>query len=234
VDELTFDYEQVCPYLHDRISRLPLRMQTAMVDGPRFDQHLAEGDRRTGRYLYRTECPNCRECEPIRIRVERFQPTRSQRRVWKRGEQKVSTSVAAPFADEQRVRIFNAHRNGRGMNPSGSSFGVLDYESFLNDSCCDTIALDYFVEDQLAGVAICDRGEKAWSAVYCFFDPEFSNLSLGTYSILKQISLCQEQGITWLYLGYFIQNCSHMRYKDAYRPHERLLNGVWTLFDPAT
>ena len=230
MDELTFEFEQVCPYLHDRISRLPLRLQLLPVVDEHFDRMLAEGNRRTGRYLYQTKCPTCQECEPIRIPVSEFVPTRSQRRVWNRG-QHITVQLEPPKVDHRRVELFNAHRNQRGMNQSASAFGESEYVEFLTDTCCDTVALDYYVDGKLIAVAIMDRGSSAWSAVYTFFDPEFSHLSPGTFSILKQIDVCRELNIQWLYLGYFIENCVHMRYKENYRPHERLINGEWQAFD---
>ncbi len=120
------------------------------------------------------------------------------------------------------------------MNQSASPFDESDYIEFLTDSCCDTLALDYYVDGELVAVAIVDRGETSWSAVYTFFDPEVSRLSPGTFSILKQIELCREHSIKWLYLGFYIENCTHMRYKEAYRPHERLIQGTWQPFTNKT
>lgn len=230
LEELTFDVEQTCPYLHDRVSRLPLRLQLLPVLGADFDDMLRAGNRRTGRYLYQTACPGCQECEPIRIPVSRFRASRSQRRVWKKTNPAVDVRVTEPIVDELRVRMFNAHRNQRGMNQSASAFDRHDYVEFLTDTCCDTIALDYYLDERLIAVAICDRGENAWSAVYTFFDPAFAAWSPGTFSILKQIELCQERDIDWLYLGFYIENCRHMRYKEAYRPHQRLVDGRWQDF----
>lgn len=230
-NELIFELEQVCPYLHDRTSLLPLRFQMVPISGPAFDRCLAAGDRRTGHYLYRTQCPTCRECEPIRVTVKAFERTRSQQRVWNRGERLMTMRMGAPIVDDRRVQLFNAHRNQRGLNQSKTEFGETDYQQFLLDTCCDTIALDFYLKDELVAVAICDRGAQAWSAVYTFFDPQFGHLSPGTYSILKQIDLCREFGVTWLYLGFYIEDCRHMQYKQVYRPNERLIEGQWTKFD---
>jgi arginine-tRNA-protein transferase len=86
------------------------------------------------------------------------------------------------------------------------------------------------VEGQLAGVAIVDRSAHALSAVYCYYDPQLSRLSLGTYSILKQLELCRQWGLRYLYLGLFIAECSSMRYKASFLPHERLVRGRWEPF----
>ena len=76
-----------------------------------------------------------------------------------------------------------------------------------------------------------DRGERAMSAVYCYYDPSLPKLSLGTYSILKQLELCQRWDLDWLYLGLYIEGCDAMSYKARFQPHERLVDGTWTRFE---
>jgi arginine-tRNA-protein transferase len=142
----------------------------------------------------------------------------------------MTTRIGPPIVDPRRVQMFNAHRDQRGMNQANTSFDETDYEQFLLDTCCDTMALDFYVKNELVAVAICDRGDQAWSAVYCFFDPQFGRLSPGTYAILKQIELCRKSGVVWLYLGFYIENCRHMHYKQVYRPNERLIEGQWMKF----
>ncbi len=44
-----------------------------------------------------------------------------------------------------------------------------------------------------------DCGEKSVSAFYTYFDPDFSKLSLGTYSILKQIEFVKGLGAVCLF-----------------------------------
>jgi len=67
--------------------------------------------------------------------------------------------------------------------------------------------------------------------VYCIWDPIYEPLSLGTYSILKQIELSRKMGIRYLYLGLYIADNPHMNYKAAFKPHERLIAGRWQRFE---
>ena len=85
----------------------------------------------------------------------------------------------------------------------------------------------YFLDQRLVAVAIVDRGATSLSAVYTFFDPDLERLSLGTYSILKQIDLCRRWKLPYLYLGLYIAKCPTMVYKARFVPHERLLDGAW-------
>jgi hypothetical protein len=35
----------------------------------------------------------------------------------------------------------------------------------------------------------------------------------------------------FLYLGFYIADCSHMNYKANYLPHQRLIDGQWITFE---
>jgi len=224
---LVYDEIVPCPYLAGREARMPLRNQIGKLAGDQFDQRLAAGDRRTGPFLYRTACPNCRACQPIRIPVDEFQPNRSQRRVLRRGDRAIQIYIGQPVADELRTDLYNKHSTERGLNTQQEFVSVNHYREFLVTSCCDTVEINYVVDDALAAVAILDRGAKAISAVYCFFDPDYSRLSLGVYSVLTQLRLAQMWKMDYLYLGLYIAESPHMNYKTVYRPHELLVDGQW-------
>src|SRR5262245_8109973 len=72
-----------CPYLHDRPARTELRLHGA-IDAPAYGGLLRSGFRRFGMVVFRPACEGCAECVPIRVPVDRFQPSRSQRRVIRR------------------------------------------------------------------------------------------------------------------------------------------------------
>ena len=71
-EQLVHDAEEQCPYLTDEVARMPLRWQMRSLSGDELDAALASGDRRVGRMLYRTQCPSCIACEPLRVIVAEF------------------------------------------------------------------------------------------------------------------------------------------------------------------
>ncbi|MCH7726261.1 MAG: arginyltransferase [Planctomycetes bacterium] len=234
---LVYDECAPCPYLPERSARMPLRYPLQQLTSAQMDSCLAAGDRRSGEFLYRTECPGCRACEAIRLEVSRFVPRRTQRRVLRRGDRVFSMDVGPPVVNLERVALYNAHREARKLDCRDGPIDVDSYRSFLVDSCCETFEMRYRIGDRLVAVGICDRGKNSMSAVYCFFDPRYSRLSPGVYSVLKQIELCQRDNVRYLYLGYYIADSPHMRYKANYLPHERMINGQWQEFSehlPAT
>lgn len=224
------DELQPCPYLEGRTSRLPLRIPARALERHELEMRLARGDRRQGLFLYRPACPGCVACEPIRLDLERFVPNRSQRRTLKRGDLELSVELGEPVADLERVALYNRHKALRGLSAGQGEVDVRSYREFLAMTCCDTLEIRYRRDGVLVGVAIADRSSEALSAVYCYYEPTLERLGLGTYSILKQLELCRLWGLRYLYLGLYIAESTHMRYKARFLPHERLLDGKWLEF----
>lgn len=227
---IVYDRPQRCPYLSDRIARMPLRLPARPLDRGELDERLEAGDRRQGFVLYRTACPDCVACEPIRIRADDYVPSRSQRRLLARGDRALRVSLGPPVIDARRIEIYNAHKAGRGLNDGQPPIDAEGYRDFLVSTCCESFELAYYLGDLLVGIAIVDRAQRSLSAVYCCYDPKVSELGIGTYSILKQLQLCKSWSLEYLYLGLYIAECDAMLYKARYLPHQRLIGGEWQTF----
>lgn len=228
------DLSESCPYLPDRQARMPLRWRSRPLSRSEFDDRMQRGQRRAGPFMYQTECRACQACEAIRLPVADFAPNRSQRRAWRRGEQSLRCEVGQPAVDDRRVDLFNRHRLERRLDRGEGWIDVDSYALMMVDTCCESYELSYWLGGELVGVALADRGERSLSAVYCYYDPQRSELAIGVYSILKQIELCRQWRLDHLYLGFFVAGCRHMEYKAGYRPHERRIGGVWQRFEAAS
>lgn len=231
---LVHDKPNACPYLAGQTARLPLRLPSRALTPREFARRLALGDRRHGFLLYRPNCGACTACEAIRIDVAAFEPSKTQRRVWRRGEEAFAVEIGAPVVTHERVHLYNRHKAERGLLTGDGTLDAAEYGHFLVDTCADSFEIAYRRDGQLVGVAVTDRAADSLSAVYCFFDPDHSRLSPGAYSILKQIQFCREWGLRYLYLGLYVRGCPAMAYKTGYLPHERLVGGRWRRFDRQT
>ena len=230
-ERLVSDAPMRCPYLPQQTARLPLRLPVRPLSHDEFAQRLEAGDRRQGLLLYRPTCPTCRACEALRIDVNVFTPSKTQRRIFRRGEAAFETCIGQPTLTAEKVALYNRHKIERDLLVSNELADAAAYEEFLVESCTDTVELTYRHAGRLVGVALADRARGALSAVYCFYDPAYRRFSPGTYSILKQIALCRSWGLRYLYLGLYVADCRSMRYKARYLPHERLIEGAWRPFD---
>jgi arginine-tRNA-protein transferase len=206
-----------------------MRQPIQPITPERFDALLAEGDRRTSAALYRHACPTCSACEPVRIPIDRFTPSHSQRRVWRRNAE-VRAELGPPTVTERHLEIYNRHKNQRGLDPTGVEMTELRYRHYYVRSCVDTQEVRYLIGDRLVAVSLLDLGKGSASSMYHYFDPEESARSLGVYSVLKEIELLKGQGFSWYYLGQWVQGCRSLAYKAQYHPHQRLQGGAWREF----
>ncbi|MGB7343334.1 MAG: arginyltransferase [Pirellulaceae bacterium] len=223
------DQLQDCPYVANTTARMPLRLPVGDVTPEITDELLAMGYRRSGDFVYRTQCPTCDECKPTRVPVATFRMTSSMRRVLNRGDRELTHHWGKPQVDQERVDMFNQHRTGRSLG-NGEQVDAYSYGAFLNDTCCDTLELSVFKDDALISVSVIDVGKSSISAVYTHFNPDQSRYSLGTYGILKQIQWAAQTQRKFVYLGMYVADNVHLNYKSRFGPQQRLSHGQWTDF----
>lgn len=230
MQKLVYDGLQRCPYLPGQVARMPLYRQLRRLTLDETDERFANAERRVGTCLYRTACPTCSECRGLRVDVNQFKPSRSQRRVLKRWGEEGRIEVGRATSSPEKLALFNRHKRERGLSTDDDEgMSPLGYASWLVLSCFHTIEMRYYHRDRLVGVGIVDVGLTAASSVYFFFDPddEISRLSPGVYSVLQEIELCRRTGRDHLYLGLYVADCRHLSYKADYHPHEVLRDGAW-------
>lgn len=206
---------------------MPLNLPVGTVTPEVLDELLSLGYRRSGDFVYRTQCPFCRACEPTRVQVGLVQLSRSLRRVLRRGDRELSYRWGRPLVDDARIELFNRHRKTRGLDRHDRPIDAEAYRSFLVESCCNTRELTITRGGQPIAVSIVDFGRRSLSAVYTYFEPDAGRYSLGTYAILKQIEMARQSGRRYLYLGMYVADNRHLNYKSRYTPQERLIGGRW-------
>jgi arginyl-tRNA--protein-N-Asp/Glu arginylyltransferase len=157
-DIVIIDETEACPYLEGKTARMPLRMPLGKITLEQADQRLAEGHRRTGEFIYQTNCPNCQACEPIRLDCHEFEFSRNQRRTWNRGDRRFRQQIGKLQADPERIGLFNKHRRMRGLAKRDTDIDVEEYVWGFVRSCFDSFEITYWLDDRLVCVAVCDRG----------------------------------------------------------------------------
>jgi arginine-tRNA-protein transferase len=205
-----------------------LRLPARNLRADELDLRLAAGDRRQGPVLYRTNCPDCAACVPLRIDVERFQFGRTHRRIFARGQREFAIDFGPPMVDSRRIELYNRHKIERGLGEPDSPIDADGYRAFLVDTCCDSFEMRVLHQGKLIAVSVLDRGFSSLSAVYCYYDPDYSSLSIGTFAILKELELCRAFSMRYLYLGLYVEGSAPMAYKARFLPHQQRRNGQWT------
>ena len=171
-DIVIIDETEPCPYLQGEIARMPLRIPLGNVTLRQTDERLAEGHRRTGEFIYQTNCPSCNACKPIRLEVSEFHFSKNHRRVLARGNRRFQQQILPLQADRERVALFNKHRRQRGLAKRDTDIDLEEYTWGFVRSCFDSFEIAYLLNGRLVCLAVCDRGSDSLSAVYTFFDPD--------------------------------------------------------------
>lgn len=222
----TFD----CSYLPNQKERL---LVFAGYQDPdlkaQYEVMLAHGFRRSGEQIYRPNCPNCRACQSIRVPVVKFKISKSQKRVNAKNRQ-VTTCISRTHKPEY-YELYEKYIESRHQDGSMYPATPEQYQQFLFCSWLDAMFIEFRENNQLIAVAVTDEMDTALSALYTFFDPELEDRSLGTLSILEQIRRAYEMHKPYVYLGYQIDECKKMNYKQKFLPHERHTSEGWQLFE---
>ncbi|XP_054974985.1 arginyl-tRNA--protein transferase 1 isoform X3 [Sorex araneus] len=86
----------------------------------------------------------------------------------------------------------------------------------------------YWLDGKIIAVGVVDILPRCVSSVYLYYDPDYSFLSLGIYSALREIAFTRQLHETsscqlnYYYMGFYIHSCPKMRYKSQYRPSDLL------------
>ncbi|MDN6179806.1 MAG: arginyltransferase [Halomonas subglaciescola] len=222
-----------CSYLPGReATTLFLDPQEALASGV-YDALTQLGFRRSGSHLYRPHCENCNACRSARIPVADFQPSRTQRKIARRNADIHMRLLPARFM-ARHYALYDAyirarHADGEMYPPSREQ-----YQAFLMADQPYAQLLEMTLDGRLVGVAAVDRLDHGLSAIYTFFDvdPRLDRRSLGTFAILALVELAQRQGLPHVYLGYWIEQCRKMRYKQTFSPLEILDGRRWRKLMP--
>jgi len=81
----------------------------------------------------------------------------------------------------------------------------------------------YLLDEKIIAVGVIDILPSCISSVYLYYDPDFSFLTLGTYTSLSEIHLVRslqrrQPALQFYYLGFYIHSCPKMRYKGEFSP----------------
>jgi arginine-tRNA-protein transferase len=163
---------------------------------------------------------------PVRLVVDEFEPTRSQRRSWKRN-QHLQAAVLDQVYDPEHYNLYRHYQASRHPGGGMDQEGENQYRQFLLQSGVTSLLVEFRNEAALCMVSVVDVVNDGLSSVYTFFDPDQPQAGFGTYNILWQVDLCRRLGLPYLYLGYWIAASNKMAYKANFQPLQGLVDGRW-------
>ncbi len=224
--------ESPCPYLPGRLERKVITELAGAQATAHYTTLSRAGFRRSHQYAYRPACTGCSACVPVRVKAADFAASASLRRVARTNRDLKATDRAADATHEQFV-LFSRYVRGRHGDGEMADMNVLDYHGMVQHSRVETRMAEFRdAGGNLVAACLFDRLDEGLSAVYSFFDPDIEGRSLGNYMVLWLIETARDQGLPYVYLGYWIADSPKMAYKRRFRPLEALsANGWETLED---
>lgn len=226
---------QPCPYLADRMER---KLFTALQGegAEQLNNSLSEqGFRRSQNVLYRPSCADCAACFSARINVEKFKPSRSQKRTLKRNRH-LTRRATSPWATDEQYELFRRYLDSRHADGGMADMDVFEFAAMIEETPIRSRVIEYSDKDSraLAAVSLTDVLEDGLSMVYSFYEPDLQKDSVGTYMILDHVRIAREADLPYVYLGYWVPGSPKMGYKARFSGLEIYQRGVWTpMTDPA-
>lgn len=214
-----------------------------------FDDYMAEGWRLLGHSIVRHNFSVCRGkmCRtiPLRIRLDDFQFSKSQRRMLRKVDQ-MKVRYGPIKITQAKAQLFSMHATGRFDERRPESI-----TSFLNiNSHREPVpGMEFFITGANGIPLACSFihvGEESVSGTYCIYNPAETRHSFGTYTMLLEIAKARELGKKYYYHGYIYDVPSQFDYKlnfnnleemdwktGEWRPKERMTLRRWTdLIEP--
>lgn len=196
-----------------------------------MDAYWADGWRHFGTSFFRTQIDILRGelvlVMPLRIVVDNFTLSKSQRRIWRKNAD-AEVNIHPIQLTEAHSALFDKHKQRFTENQPETLHDFLSTEP----ATAPCLAYECRITDQankrLLAASFVDIGDEALSSVYAMFDPEEAQRSLGIFTLLCELDFAKRLGKKYLYLGYAYHVPSFYDYKKQFSAIEYYdWRGAW-------
>ena len=220
------------PMLKDLSVFINEEFYTRHVSPQQLDLLLANGWRHFGEQFFRYNVgfheSEIRRVLPLRIRLENFAISKSQRRVLKKNQDLRIVIRPIEITPEKEI-LFAKHKKRFKQNIPDSLYDFLSHAPA--DVPCEALEVSVYEQQKLFAVSFFDVGAKTVSAVYAMFDPQETARSLGIFTMLLTIDYAAKNGKTFYYPGYAYEGNSFYDYKKRFSALETFdWNEKWEKF----
>lgn len=215
-----FSTNYKCPYLSNKKQITHYKI----IDNcsTKHCQDLIErGYRRFGKMYFRPDCLSCNECQSIKIDVNNFKFSKSQKRVLKKA-QNIRSYIQKPSLSRTHLELFEKYhlfmneKRAWEYSPTNAQRYFSSFVDAHNDFGYEVL---YYHENKLIGIDLIDILYDGVSSIYFYYDPDYAHYSLGKLSLYNQIMYAKNSYKKWVYLGYYVEDCPSLSYKSHYKPY---------------
>jgi leucyl-tRNA---protein transferase len=116
-------------------------------------------------------------------------------------------------AQEQHHNLFEKYKNAMPFKVSNSIPDLLFCFAKSDTDVFNTYQLCLYDGSKLIACSYLDIGLKSAEGISSFYDPDYTQYSLGRYLIYLQIEICKTNNLEYYYPGYFVPSYTHLDYK---------------------
>lgn len=184
-----------------------------------LDLVLSKGWRHFGRLFYfyheseQEDGSPSHQVRPLRIRLNEFRRSKSQRRTWNRNADLTLEVNPLQFSTELDD-LFELHKNRFEKDIPDSLTNFLGESPKINPT--DTRQFELRLDGKLIACSFMDIGKDSVSSIYAMFHPEEHRRRLGIYTMLLELEWARENDMTFYYSGYAYREPSHYDYKKEF------------------
>lgn len=222
-----------CGYLPNKLAQSLIASPQHLIDASIYSGLITQGFRRSGKFAYRPHCENCRACIAVRLILNAFVPSRSQKRAYKQHAQLTAQIFPLHF-NQQHYELYESYQSLRHHDETANESNATtkddaeQYRQFLCQSNVESLMIEFKdANHQVKIVSVVDIVKDGVSAVYTFYDALEAKASYGTYSIMWLAEWTKSLNLPYLYLGYWIKDSQKMAYKQQFKPQQKLIDGEW-------
>lgn len=209
-----------------------------VLSGPELDDYLTTGWFRTRQSLFTTshvEMGGIYQVHWLRFPVNEITARASHRRIRNRNKH---FKVSIEDFTEVKPHHAELHSRYRAFIDFDGAWSIEDclleeligFRNIFNTKC-----ISVYDDTKLIAAGYFDVGQVSAASILHFFDPEYSNFSLGKFLILITLDYLKENNFEYYYPGYVVQGLSKMNYKlFVGREHAEYFDPevfVWKIFD---
>lgn len=222
-----------CPYLPGRMERKVF----TELKGPHAEElndALGRiGFHRSQTVAYRPSCADCQACVSVRVVAGEFRASASQRKNLRRNSDLIAT-ICRPWSTSEQFDLLQRYLGQRHPGGGMTSMDEGDFADMVEHTPVESWVVEYREPNpdgtpgRLVGACLTDRQGDGLSMIYSFYEPDHAGRTgLGNYIIVDHIRRARQEGLPFVYLGYWVEGSARMQYKIRYRPMELLGRNGW-------
>lgn len=181
----------------------------------RYDTYLASGWFRGSVMLYKMDLL-CMEQDVfsvvnIRLNTQQFEFKKRHQKLLKKNNERFTATINFAQPNAAKEALYQSHKR----RFKGFIHGTL--EEYLHSGHHHTVfhthEICVYDGDKLVAVSYFDEGEKSIASLLALYHPDYSEHSLGIYTMLKEVEFATLREKKWYYPGYVLDRPSSFNYK---------------------